>query len=114
MAGRARRRRPPGPAAEPDPAPVSASLDRLLDHLTGAPMATTTTIFDRWDDIVGEAVGAHTRPIRLREGVLTVGVDDPAWASQLKFLEADLLGQIAKAPGGSSVTGILFQVTGPR
>jgi predicted nucleic acid-binding Zn ribbon protein len=107
-----RRRRPPG-RIEPDPRPVGQSLDRLLDHLTGAPMAATTSLFEGWDELIGEPVAAHTRPLRLHEGVLTVGVDDPAWASQLKFLESDLLARIATAPGGSSVTAISFQVA-PR
>jgi predicted nucleic acid-binding Zn ribbon protein len=100
-------------AGEDAPKPVRQSLDRLLDHLTGAPAAATRTVFERWDELVGETVAAHTRPLRLRDGVLTVGVDDPAWASQLKFLESDLLTRIAVGPGGSSVRSISFQVTGP-
>jgi predicted nucleic acid-binding Zn ribbon protein len=98
-------------AATPDPEPVRRTLDRLLDHLTGAPMAATTSVFERWDELVGEAIAAHTRPLRLREGVLSVGVDDPAWASQLRFLEGDLLARLAAAPGGAAVTEITFQVT---
>jgi predicted nucleic acid-binding Zn ribbon protein len=96
-----------GPA---DPVPMRRTLDRLLDHLTGAPMAATTSVFEGWAELVGEGVAAHTRPLRLRDGVLTIGVDDPAWASQLRFLEGDLLDRLASAPGGDAVTQITFQV----
>lgn len=102
-----------------DPVPVRAGLDRLLDHLTGASVATTKTVFDRWDAIVGEPVASHTRPQTLRDGVLSVAVDDPAWASQLRFLEPDLREKLAAEPGGSGLVRIEFVVRrdagpGPR
>ncbi len=40
---------------------------------------------------MGPNVGANSRPVRLRDGVLTVAVADPAWATQLRFLEATLV-----------------------
>ena len=74
-----------------DPVPLSRGLDRILKSLRGGDRQTTATVFGRWADLVGEPVCHHVRPLKLDAGVLIVEVEDPAWATQLKFLEADLL-----------------------
>jgi predicted nucleic acid-binding Zn ribbon protein len=48
------------------------------------------TVFARWEDIVGTAVAAHSWPVSLSRGTLTIAVDQPGWATQLTYLETDL------------------------
>jgi predicted nucleic acid-binding Zn ribbon protein len=47
-------------------------------------------VFGRWAEAVGDAIAGHVRPIKLDGTMLVVEVDDPAWATQLRFLEATL------------------------
>lgn len=47
-------------------------------------------IWSRWTEIVGDAIGAHAEPSSLREGVLKVRADSPAWATELGYLAADI------------------------
>jgi predicted nucleic acid-binding Zn ribbon protein len=47
-------------------------------------------VFGRWAEAVGDAIAGHVRPIKLDGTRLVVEVDDPAWATQLRFLEATL------------------------
>ena len=57
-------------------------------------------VFGRWAEAVGDAVAAHVKPLKLDGTKLVVEVDDPAWATQLRFLEATLkqrLGEVAGA-----------------
>ena len=57
-----------------------------------------TSLSDNGNAVVGAAVAAHVQPLRLDDGVLVVGVDDPAWATQIQLLEASVresLGRIA-------------------
>ena len=57
-------------------------------------------VFGRWEEAVGDALAAHVQPVKLDGTTLVVQVDDPAWATQLKFLESSLkerLGEIAGA-----------------
>jgi predicted nucleic acid-binding Zn ribbon protein len=56
-------------------------------------------VFARWEDAVGPQVAAHARPVKLAEGRLLVEVDEPGWATQLRFLEVDLLARIAACAG---------------
>lgn len=53
-------------------------------------------LFGGWDDIVGPAVAAHVRPVRLDGGTLVVEVDDPSWATQVTFLADTLTARLAE------------------
>jgi hypothetical protein len=55
----------------------------------------TAEIFSGWDELVGEAVAARARPRVLRQGVLTVEVDSPAWATQLRCLEGEIVERLS-------------------
>jgi len=88
--------------------PLSAALDEVLASLqppttnAAAPASTAKTVggvFARWEDAVGAQIAAHARPVKLAAGRLLVEVDEPGWASQLRYLEAELLGRIAAVVG---------------
>jgi predicted nucleic acid-binding Zn ribbon protein len=71
-------------------------------------------VFARWEELVGVDVAAHAVPKTLRDGVLTVAVDHPAWASSLRLLSADLLRRLAAATGEGTVTELVVTVAGSR
>ena len=87
----------PLPNGEGPPRPptrVRASLDRLLASWGAPAIGQLEAVFGRWTDVVGATVAAHARPSSLTGGVLVVVVDEPAWASELRWLEADLLARL--------------------
>jgi predicted nucleic acid-binding Zn ribbon protein len=92
------------------PRPVRASLDALARRL-GAPGAVALeALFDGWPDVVGEGVAAHTRPRSLRNGTLSVAVDSPAWATELRSLTAGILARCDEVAGPGVVTAIDVRV----
>jgi len=94
----------------PGPKRVGEALDRVSRGL-GLPSATATARLVRaWPEVVGEAVAAHTTPKWVRDGVLALAVDDPVWAAQLRWLEADLLARVTEVTGPGVVERITFQV----
>ena len=89
---------------------MSEALDRVLAGL-GAPTASgVSTVFDRWDEVVGEAMAARTRPLRLEGGCLVLGVDEPATATHVRYLEPELLARLAELLGESRITAISLRV----
>ena len=93
-----------------DPQPLADSVDRLVRSL-GAPSAQLTqSVFADWDEIVGPAIAPHARPHALRERTLVVAVADPAWATQLRFLEGELIGRITAATGSDEIRAIEVRV----
>ena len=87
----------------PDPQPLKASLDRVARSLGGPDAGSLGGLFGRWADIVGAQLAAHARPVSLSSGVLVVAVTEPAWATQLTYLEGDLLGRFREALGDGVV-----------
>ena len=77
----------PSLSSSPGPAAVAASA------------AAMGGVFGRWDDAVGAAVALHVQPIKLEGTTLVVKVDDPAWATQLKFLETTLKQRLLEVAG---------------
>ncbi|MEK7424707.1 MAG: DUF721 domain-containing protein [Actinomycetota bacterium] len=86
-----------------DPVPLSESLNSVVRSLRGPDAAVQATamggVFGRWDEAVGAAVARHVQPVKLDGTRLTVEVDDPAWATQLKFLEATLRTRLLEQTG---------------
>lgn len=77
-----------------DPIPISNSLDGVVRSLRGPSRSAVSGLFGRWDDAVGAQVASHVKPVKLDEGVLVVEVDDPAWATQVKFLTPTIVGRL--------------------
>jgi predicted nucleic acid-binding Zn ribbon protein len=65
---------------------------------------TFRVLVERWTELLGDNLAARTRPSSLHATTLVIAVDDPAWATQLKYLEGDLLSRIADAVGPGAVT----------
>ncbi len=79
-----------------DPVPLDDALGAVVRALrppsaTGATSAAALGgVFGRWTDAVGEGIARHVQPLKLDGTHLVVEVDDPAWATQLTFVEATL------------------------
>ena len=87
---------------DPDPEePVSlaVSLDGVVKSLRGPSRRAVGGLFGRWDEAVGEQVAQHVRPVKLDGGVLSVEVDDPAWATQVQFLAPTIIERLAEITG---------------
>ncbi len=93
--------------AHDEPIPLGDSLQSVVRGLrpptsSGAPTVPATAlgaVFGRWEEAVGAAVAAHVQPVKLDGTTLVVLVDDPAWATQLKFLEGTLRERLLEAAG---------------
>jgi predicted nucleic acid-binding Zn ribbon protein len=56
-------------------------------------------VFGRWEEAVGAAVAEHVQPVKLDGDVLVVEVDDPAWATQIRFLEGTVRERLREVAG---------------
>ncbi|MEJ7844390.1 MAG: DUF721 domain-containing protein [Acidimicrobiales bacterium] len=104
VTGRTERRRPR------DPAPVGEALDRVLAGL-GAPCADVlAAVFERWSVLAGRPLADHAVPASLERGVLTVVVDDPAWATEARYRAATLRARCTTELGPGVVLAVEVRV----
>ena len=94
-----------------EPIPLSESLGGVVRSLRGpqpaaggsggASVQALGGLFGRWAEAVGDAVARHVQPVKLDGTTLIVEVDDPAWATQLRFLEATVISQLHDVAGAT-------------
>jgi predicted nucleic acid-binding Zn ribbon protein len=82
-----------------EPTSISEHVEALLRSLHAPSRTSLSGVFGRWDAVVGPALAAHVRPVRLDGGVLTVEVNDPAWATQVTFLGDEMRARLAADVG---------------
>lgn len=82
-----------------DPIPISSSLDGVVRSLRGPSRQAVGGVFGRWTDAVGDQVAQHVKPVKLDGTTLVVEVDDPAWATQVKFLTPMIVERLAEVAG---------------
>jgi predicted nucleic acid-binding Zn ribbon protein len=79
-----------------NPLSLQSQLTRLLTSLGSDDAASVKGVFGAWSNLVGEAVAAHVQPVKLVDSTLIVEVDDPHWATEMRFLEASLCEKISQ------------------
>ena len=93
--------------------PIGDSLNSVIRSLRNDSADTGSTgqtanqmggVFGRWAEAVGDAVAAHVKPIKLDGTKLIVEVDDPAWATQMRFLETALKQRLLEVAGATVET----------
>ena len=109
--GRAGQTRRAARQRQEDPQPLGAAIEGLLDDQGWRTAAAVGSVFGRWEQIVGAALAAHTRPGGFTDGELLVIGDSTAWASQVRLLRAQLIRPLNTERGDGAVTGV--KVRGP-
>jgi len=80
----------------------------------GIPAADAfAALTNAWPEIVGSALVAHAAVRSIRDGVCTIAVDGPGWATQLRYAEQQLVERAGRCCGPGVVTSIRVVVTGP-
>lgn len=102
----------PLPSEPPGPRPLSPALTRIANQLGLAPPNVLAAVFARWEELVGPDIAAHVTPRSLRDGVLVVVADHPAWATSVRLLAGDVLERVRGEGGGSDVRELVVRVDG--
>ena len=84
-------------------------LVRRIDR----PEAVLAWLSSAWPAVVGQALAAHTRPVRCEGNCLELTADGPAWRNQLEHMKRELCGRINQAWGGNLVHEVKFVAAKP-
>ena len=82
-----------------EPRRVANSLSEAA-QLMGTPgVVQLATLSAHWEEVVGPQLASHTSPVWLRDGVLSVSVDHPAWAAEVRLLSAEVVNRAREVVG---------------
>ncbi len=93
-----------------EPEQIGSSIERLLRMMKAPSKDVLKAVFLEWPEIVGEDVAAHAQPSLIDDRTLVVVADDPAWASQLRWLESELVAKIAEVSGSDRIQTVKVRV----
>jgi hypothetical protein len=62
-----------------------------------------------WEQVVGPQIASHARPLRMREGVLEVRVDQPIWMQQLRLMAPEILQKLNRALGEELIRDLFWR-----
>lgn len=77
-----------------EPTGIGGALSALATAWGMESPLESATIVATWGEIVGPEVAAKCRPTSLKAGVLRVRTDSPAWASEFRYLTAEVIRRI--------------------
>ena len=99
-----------GAGPERSPQRLGRALDRLMGTLRAPSVDVLDSVFTKWPEIVGEDVAAHSRPVSIDGDTLIISASDPTWASELQWLENEVIAQVAKVSGSDRVSKVKVRV----
>jgi len=101
-----------------EPKPVSELLDGLAREPGWGDRLAVGRLRERWAEVAGAVVAAHSEPVRIEAGTLVVKAEPGAWATELSLLGKALASRAATLLGPSVVTTVRvvtdLAVKGPR
>jgi hypothetical protein len=108
----------PLPSGGAPPVRLGDTIDRVLGRMGTPSRAGVEVVFERWSEVVGEAMAARTRPVAIDGDRLVVSCDEPALTTHVRFLEPQLVARLAELAGDRHIARIDVRVErrsrGPR
>ena len=92
------------------PRRLGEALDQVTSGLKAPRAQVLKMVFEAWEELVGSVMAARSSPVRLVEGELVVAVDDPAWATEMRFFSSELIDRINAAAEEEAVTSLTIRV----
>jgi predicted nucleic acid-binding Zn ribbon protein len=96
-----------------DPVSLSESLAGVGRDLGMPDPTELTAVLDAWPELVGIDVARHAHIRSLRDGVLLVAVDEPAFATQLRYLETEVREGAERVVGRPVIRSLRVVVKAP-
>jgi hypothetical protein len=100
--------------AREGPHGIGEVLGKLSRRLGLPDPGKTGAVWGRWEEFVGAEIAGHARPSSLRDGVLRVRADSPAWAHELGYLQEEIKGRVNAGLGHPVVAEVRVYTAPPE
>ncbi len=78
---------------------IGGILGKLLRETGSHDLLILADIDAHWEEIVGEALGCKTRPLKFLKGTLYLAAESPAWAQEALFMQEAIREHVRKTTG---------------
>jgi hypothetical protein len=91
---------------------LARALPQVLQQMNLGERLREGRIMDLWPEVVGPTVAERSRPVKCRDGVLTVAVSSSVWLQQLTMMRQEIVRLFAERIGKGAITEISFTAHG--
>ncbi len=89
---------------------LNESLEELIAERGWREKMQDSDLFLKWKELVGAEIAGHVQPLSFAQGVLTLGAESTAWATQIRLIDHQI--REALKAGGFDVSELV--VKGPH
>ena len=89
---------------------VGDILGRLFESMSWGRRVFEGRALTLWSDVVGKAVGQHSRPLRIENGKIVVEVKDAIWKQEILLLSPEIIQKMNERLGEEVVKDIVLVV----
>lgn len=97
-----------------DPIPIRDAVNAVGRELGLPPSDKLGRVSAAWITVAGTTLAAHSRVQSVRDGEAVIEVDNPAWATQIRYLAKDLVEGLDEALGARVITALQVVVHSGR
>lgn len=87
-----------------------AAIPSIVKSLEPNKDVANAVVFAAWNQVAGEQIRSHTKPLAFNNKRLVIAVEDETWQLNLEALAAQMIAKLNKSLGDGTVTFIEFRV----
>lgn len=92
-----------------EPHGLSSVIDGLASTLGWTSPLARSDLLASWVEIAGAETAAHSTPVAIDDGVLTVLCDSTAWATQLRLMRSAITTHILASYPDAGISAVRFE-----
>ncbi len=97
-------------SAGDEPIELADALERVLGSLGAPPADLLSTVFHRWEEVVGAEVARHCRPVSVEGDRLVIVASDSMWASEVRWLAERVVERVNELSSTDRLKSIAVRV----
>ena len=92
------------------PQNIGSLIQRFVSDCDIAAKLKKFSIFNHWEEIVGNDLGSRTKPEKISRAILYISVANSTWANELSMMSGQILGKINSFIGSDVIKELRFKV----
>ena len=90
------------------PEKIGTVLTRTLKGLKIDRRVKEETTLLNWDKVVGERIASQSSPLRVKDSILFVRVENASWRNELVFLKGKIIKELNQSVRANVIKDIVF------
>lgn len=85
---------------------IKECVEKFADNSTGSSAIKVSDLHSSWEKIVGSDISQHVHIKHIKDNILYISADHPAWLTQIKYLQNHIIENTNNILGEGSVTSV--------